>query len=171
MPTLQITLPDGTEQTHELTESLITIGRRPDNTIEIADISVSSNHAQLLGGSADYTLKDIGSTNGTTLNGAPVAADEERPLQNGDAIVFGNIECLYASEHVGAEQPMPASEGVAAVVAESSVRPADFANASPFSSKKKEKDPIGTAILVFAGVAILVFVAAAVMAFSIKSPI
>ncbi len=171
MPKLQITLPDGTESSHELTESLVTVGRLPDNTIELTDISVSSHHAQLLGGEGDYILKDIGSTNGTRLNGKSVAADEESHLQNGDTIVFGNIEANYSSEHVAAERPMPEAEEAAAVVAESSVRPADFENASPFSSKKEKKDPLATGILVFGIVAILAFVGALVSVFGMKSPI
>ncbi len=85
--------------------------------------------------------------------------------------MFGNIEASYTSEHLAAERPMPATEEAAAVVAESSVRPADFENASPFSSKKTKKDPLATGILVFGIVAILAFIGAMLSVFSMKAPI
>ncbi len=52
MPQIQVTLPDGTESSHELTESLITLGRVDDNMIQIDDASVSSHHAQFARGRA-----------------------------------------------------------------------------------------------------------------------
>src|SRR5438045_6724036 len=58
--------------TYELVDDLITIGRGPDNTIVINNPSVSARHAQLQLAGETYRLKDLGSTNGTHLNGKPV---------------------------------------------------------------------------------------------------
>lgn len=171
MPKLQITLPDGADFTHELVEDTVTVGRAPDNALEIADISVSSHHAQLVLSGGDYVLTDIGSTNGTKLNGKRVNPNEEHPLQNGDTITFGNIDAAYSSEVPAEPRPMPAEEQHETAVAESSVLPANFANASPFESKKKKKDPAGVAILALGVVAILVFVGAIVSVFGMKSPL
>jgi len=70
MPKLTVSLPDGADAVHDLTEDLITVGRIEDNLIAIVDPSVSSRHAQLAKDDGDYVLRDLGSTNGTRVNGA-----------------------------------------------------------------------------------------------------
>lgn len=171
MPKLIVSLPDA-PATHELTEQEITIGRISENTIEIVDASVSSRHATLhLDPSGDYILTDVGSTNGTSLNGKDLVPDEEHKLQDGDKIVFGKIEASYASENPAEARAMPEAEEVAAVVGEKSTRPADFANASPFEKKKTKKDAVGMALLALAVVSILVFGYAVSLIYSIKSPL
>ena len=141
MPQLQVSLPDSGDNTHDLSESLITIGRISENALQIEDISVSSRHAQLtLDDSGDYILRDLGSTNGTELNGKELAPETDHKLQNGDKVRFGKIEAQYKSENPADARPLPEAEEVAAVVAETSARPANFANASPFQTKKKKKD-------------------------------
>ena len=170
MPTFQVSLPDGTHATHDLTEDTVTVGRISDNTVQIEDISVSSYHAQLALRAGDYVLVDLGSTNGTRYNGNDIVPGEEQQLQDGDRVRFGNVEVTYTSENTAEQRPMPADEEPAAVTASASVPPADFANASPFQTKKKKKDPAGTAIFAFAGLAILVFFAAVASVFSIKPP-
>ena len=60
------------------------------------DISVSSRHAELtLADDGDYILRDVGSTNGTMLNGRDIVPQEEHKLQDGDKVVFGKIEASY----------------------------------------------------------------------------
>lgn len=172
MPKLLVTLPDGSKVAHELVDATITIGRLADNALQIEDASVSSQHAQLtLGEGGDYILTDLGSTNGTLHNGRELAEGEGRPLQPGDKVCFGHIETSYESENPAEARAMPEAEAAAAVPASSSVRPADFANASPFQTKRRKKDPIGLAILGFAALAILVFAVAVVMITSLKSPL
>jgi pSer/pThr/pTyr-binding forkhead associated (FHA) protein len=168
MPKLQISLPDSGLITHELTEDTITIGRISDNMIQIDDCSVSSHHAELVRSGDGYILRDLGSTNGTRVNGV---AHSEGPLGDGDMVTFGNIEATYTVENPAAAQPMPAEEAVALRAAETSVRPANFANASPFETKKKKKDPAGTAIIALAIVAMLAFAVAVASIFSLKSPL
>jgi pSer/pThr/pTyr-binding forkhead associated (FHA) protein len=170
MPKLTVSLPDGTESVHELNDDQITVGRVDDNMIVIGDISVSSHHAELTLKDDDYILRDIGSTNGTRLNGRDVPEGQDTPLQDGDSVLFGKVSTLYSSEKAAA-RPLPEESEVAAVPAASSARPADFANASPFQTKKEKKDPKSTAILAFAGVALLAFAGAVAMIFTMKSPI
>ncbi len=140
MPKLQVSLPDGGgEVSHDLTGDTITIGRLSDNTIQIDNISVSSHHAQFTLSGGDYHLKDLNSTNGTFLNGKPLT---EALLKAGDKVRFGKIETVYQSEIQSSleKRELPAAELATATVASSSVRPADFSNASPFRMKK-EKSP------------------------------
>jgi len=172
MPKLLVSLPDGSEAVHELVEASISIGRLAENALQIEDASVSSQHAELtLGESGDYFLTDLGSTNGTLLNGRELAEGEAHPLKGGDRVRFGHIETGYESENPAEAQAMPEPEEVAAKVASSSVRPAGFTNASPFQKKGKKKDPVGMAILAFSVVAMLVFAAAVAMITALKSPL
>jgi pSer/pThr/pTyr-binding forkhead associated (FHA) protein len=167
MPKLIVTLPDGTNVTHELTEDTVTVGRVSDNVIQIEDASVSSHHAEIIATGKTYILKDLDSTNGTRVNGRSFT---EGPLRTGDRVKFGQIETSYTSENPDDAQPLPEQEHVAAEVAESSSRPEDFSNASPFKTKSKKKDPIATGILIFAGVAVLAFLAAVVSIFQLQVP-
>ena len=172
MPKLLVSLPDGTETSHELGEDEITVGRVADNTLQIDDASVSSHHAVLRLHGEHYILTDIGSTNGTRLNGSDIEPDAEHPLKPGDTIRFGYIQTVYESDKVSSgAQAMPQEDEPAAVVASSSARPADFSNASPFQTKKKKKDPASVAILALGIVAIVAFVGATLMILGLKSPL
>lgn len=167
MPKLLVTTADGTEVTHELEEPLITIGRLPDNMLQIDDGSVSSHHAQLTLTGGDYHLKDLNSTNGTRVNGQTFG---EWQLQNGDHVRFGKVEAVYQSEIPAEPRPLPTETAEASAPAASSQRPADFANASPFKTKKKKKDPLAAAIIGFAILAILAFCGAVAMILSLQPP-
>jgi pSer/pThr/pTyr-binding forkhead associated (FHA) protein len=96
-------------------------------------------------------LRDLGSTNGTRINGQQINPEEEHRLQDGDTIRLGHIETIYVSENPDAARPMPAEQEPVAVAAQSSSKPSNFSNASPFQTKKKKKDPAGAAILALAG--------------------
>jgi len=171
MPQLLVSLPDSGETTHDLTEALITVGRISENTLQIEDVSVSSRHAQLtLDDGGDYILRDLGSTNGTELNGKELAPETDHKLQDGDKLRFGKIDTRYKSENAADARPLPEAEEVAAVVGEKSARPADFANASPFQTKKKKKDPAGAIIIALAVVAVMAFGYAIFQVYSIQVP-
>lgn len=167
MPKLLISFPDGPEQTYELTESTVTVGRVSDNTIQIDHASVSSHHAELIEADGEYRLKDLDSTNGTRLNGERVT---EENLRAGDRIRFGQVEASYASDIASEERPMPQAESVTAAPAAASARPADFTNASPFATKKKQKNPAAKAVIAFAVLAILSFVAALASILTLEPP-
>ena len=171
MPKLQVSLPDGPETTHELGENEITIGRIEENMLQIEDASVSSRHAVLTLRGHDYVLVDIGSTNGTRVNGEDLAPDTERPLQDGDQIRFGHVDTVYLSENAAAAQPLPAEEVATTRPAASSARPSNFANASPFQSKKTKSNPVAMAILAFAVIALLAFGFALSQVMAMKSPL
>jgi putative methionine-R-sulfoxide reductase with GAF domain len=68
-------------------DSLV-VGRDPGCSLVIADPRVSKRHAQLLWSDPGWTLEDLESKNGTTINGAPAARTE---LRDGDAISFGGL--------------------------------------------------------------------------------
>ncbi len=168
MPKLKVTMPDGSEVTHELTDETITLGRVADNVIQIEDASVSSHHAQLaLGEGGSYFLKDLNSTNGTRVNGASAI---ESKLRHGDRIRFGKIETSYFGENADAHAPLPAAVEPEAEVASETRKPTNFSNASPFQKKAREKDKASQFIMIAAVAAILLFIAALVMVFMLQPP-
>lgn len=168
MATLQVLFAGG-EQTFELTDDFYTIGRLPDNTIQIDDNSVSSHHAQLTFVNGHYELEDLKSTNGTRINGE---ARTKATLVDGAKIRFGKINAIYATGEIadGSLLPLPEAEDIEAEVAASAHRPADFKNASPFGRHGSSQDPLGKAALAVATVAILAGLAAIALVLIMQSP-
>jgi len=170
MPKLQISLPDGSQLDHELTDEAITIGRAADNTLEINDASVSGHHAQIAPGGEGYILTDLGSTNGTRLNGNACTANAEYGLSAGDKIKFGKIDSVFDPENADAEtQKLPEADDHVASIAKSSVKPSNFMNASPFQKKTAKKDPTNMAIIGLAVVALLATLAVTAMILGMKA--
>jgi pSer/pThr/pTyr-binding forkhead associated (FHA) protein len=106
MPSLRIKLPDNKgEITHVLTGDRITVGRRPDNLIQIIDRSVSGYHAELIGYHGQYRVHDLGSTNLTCVDGQPVT---DFHLQKNATVKFGSVECEFTLESASAGEEKPA---------------------------------------------------------------
>lgn len=82
----------------------LTVGRKPGNTLQILDNSVSGKHAELVVDANGVLLRDLGSTNGTRVGGDRVL---EKRLFDGAAVIFGNIELTFRD----AEADGPALEG------------------------------------------------------------
>ena len=161
MPKFHLALPDGGEAIHELVDATITVGRLVENGMQIEDASISSHHARLsLGEDGNYILTDLGSTNGTLYNGEELGEGEDRLLRSGDRVRFGHVESVYVVESAEEAQEMPEAEEMGAEVAEESIRPSDFGNASPFQIKQIKKDSLGLGILCLAFFAIVVFAVA-----------
>ena len=167
MPRVTIRSDSGEQTSHDLVDETVTIGRSPENSIRLEDVSVSGRHAALMLVGENCYLKDLNSTNGTLVNGQPVTSVL---LRAGDRIRFGKVEACYECEVAGAAQPLPRLEEAEARPAELSARPADFANASPFPNRKKEKDPTRTAILAAAAVAFLAFLGSMIAVFMMRAP-
>jgi pSer/pThr/pTyr-binding forkhead associated (FHA) protein len=167
MARLTIMLPDSTPAVLELTVELNTIGRAPENSIQLNEPSVSRRHAELMLAGENCYLKDLDSTNGTLVNGQPVATVQ---LRSGDRIRFGKVEACYECDLTGSTQPLPYLEEAEARPAELSARPADFANASSFPSRKKTKDSARSAILAAAALAIVAFLASIIALLLMRSP-
>jgi hypothetical protein len=70
-----------------LADQPVVIGRATDAGVRVSDTSVSRRHAEIRPASGGWTIVDLGSTNGTRVNGAPVT---ERKLEDGDTITVGD---------------------------------------------------------------------------------
>ena len=168
MPKLIVTTETQGKISYEFTEELITIGRAPDNVIVVDDSSVSGHHAEVRAAGELYHLKDVGSTNGTRVNGNPIT---ETRLGHGDRIRFGGIDARYEAIDPTATQPLPQVQQIEARPAEASAAPVDFANASPFPHRKKETDPVRTALLGVAAVALLAFLGSMIAVLLMHAPV
>src|SRR5580765_1081573 len=89
MPKLVLLSEGLTGRTYELKNGTTTVGRVSDNAFEIAEASVSSHHAEITLRGNDVVIKDLGSTNGTFINGEKV---EEGVLKPGQILRLGMIE-------------------------------------------------------------------------------
>ncbi len=95
MPTLNIQLPGLPPVSHVLKDETITIGRMKGNTIVIEDTSISLMHAKITRKNGDFLLKDLNSTNGTIVNGQPIA---EVKLRDQDRVRFAEITCQFVAD-------------------------------------------------------------------------
>jgi hypothetical protein len=91
-------------------------------------------------------------------------------LRAGDRIRFGKVEACFECEVPGDARPLPQLEEVASKPAESSARPVDFTNASPFPNRKKEKDPTRLPVQAAAAVAFVAFLASMIAVFMMQAP-
>jgi len=78
---------------HPVTSRVVVIGRSRECDVQLADTNVSRRHAELRQDGATYWLVDLGSTNGTELNGRRV---EREKLTDGDAITIGSTELIFS---------------------------------------------------------------------------
>jgi pSer/pThr/pTyr-binding forkhead associated (FHA) protein len=78
-----------------LTKERTTIGRKPHNDIQIDNLAVSGEHAVIVTILSDSFLEDLGSTNGTVVNGAAV---KKHFLQNNDVIELGKYKLKFVGE-------------------------------------------------------------------------
>lgn len=134
------------------------IGRAEDNELQIMDLKASRHHARIHTEGELVVVSDLGSANGTRVNGIQIA--ESHPLKHGDRITIGDTELTY---HIPrrADQDTLAIKGVppavqAAAATEVVVTP------PPILTPAKRPSPQLIGVLVFAAVAIAAIVAAAI---------
>jgi hypothetical protein len=75
-----------------LGERTITIGRKPESTIVLGDPNASRAHAEIRPHGAGFVMVDMGSTNGSRVNGVRVSHHE---LSDGDELTFGNTRIRF----------------------------------------------------------------------------
>jgi adenylate cyclase len=98
-PTLRFRyLVEGEERATEVSSSEIPIGRGLDNRLVLADPSVSRSHAVIRRGGDGWTVQDLGSTNGITVNGQAVA---QAALAPGDVLRVGTVDVRVEAVEAG----------------------------------------------------------------------
>jgi hypothetical protein len=86
-----LVLPSG--ERVDLGSGTVTVGRLPECTISINDSNISRNHAVIKAGPTAYVVNDLGSTNGTMVNGVKIVG--EHRLRDGDIISFGSTHVRF----------------------------------------------------------------------------
>lgn len=81
-------LPLGTEA--------VSVGRMPDCTIPLDDTNVSRRHCEIRRGASGYVVVDLGSTNGTKVNGVKI--EGEHVLLHGDIVGVGNVHLTFEAQ-------------------------------------------------------------------------
>jgi hypothetical protein len=117
-----------------LNKDRVTIGRKPQNDIPIENLAVSGEHACIVTILNDSFLEDLGSTNGTLVNGNQV---KKHILQNNDVIEIGKYKMKYVVEAAaGGGGHAPADDFEKTMVMRAPVRPAaPKADAAPAAPK------------------------------------
>lgn len=89
------------------------LGRSPANDFKLDDPSVSSSHCQIVVDDGNAVIRDLGSTNGTYVNHAPV---QEAALRTGQTVHLGHLELIFYSDapaYAAATQPATVPRPVA----------------------------------------------------------
>jgi pSer/pThr/pTyr-binding forkhead associated (FHA) protein len=94
MPGVLTVREEGGTLRHVFEERAV-IGRDPDCDISLASRSVSRRHALVEKTPDGWVVRDLGSANGTRVNGARVT---EAPLVAGASVLFGEVEALFGFE-------------------------------------------------------------------------
>ncbi len=81
-----------------ITRTPVVIGRMSSNDVVLSDPNVSRKHAELRRDDTSWRIVDLGSTNGTTVNGK---AGAEHLLKDGDRLGFGTSELLFRTSGAG----------------------------------------------------------------------
>jgi hypothetical protein len=90
-PTITLHLDDGSGRTYQLHEGTNVVGRGQDAQFRLPDTGVSRRHLEIRWDGQVALLSDLNSTNGTTVNNAPV---QEWQLADGDVIRVGHSEIV-----------------------------------------------------------------------------
>ena len=125
MAKLVLSLNGMVQSEYSLDNERISLGRKPDNNIQVDNLAVSGKHALVITMLDDSFLEDLGSTNGTYVNGKLI---KKHALRDGDVVGIGKHELKYVNEHATADEDFektmiirPGSANAAKAAAESAV--------------------------------------------------
>ncbi len=95
MVRLIVLMPCGQRLVYEI-EKVATVGRLPENAIAIPEPHISKTHCRITLQGDGYVIEDLGSRNGTLLNGIRLTVPTR--LQNGARFSLGGTECIFLIE-------------------------------------------------------------------------
>jgi hypothetical protein len=86
---------DRGEDTYDLSVGQTLVGRAPENDIILLEESVSRRHARLIVEGSECFLEDLGSANGSYVNGERLRPKQPRKLQDNDVVKLGQLLALF----------------------------------------------------------------------------
>lgn len=105
MPVLKLSFGDSVLKDLPMGSEPVTIGRSPQEDIVVDNPAVSFHHARIYSQAGVYYVQDLGSLNGTLLNGVRIT---EAPLTYGDVITVGKHTVRFTRDVAGAQPQAPA---------------------------------------------------------------
>lgn len=142
-------------QKYELAQEESFVGRNAQNHIVVDDSSVSGRHCSILKDDRKYTLVDLGSTNGTRLNGESVIKARLSPK---DIIQVGGIEFMFDGTDVEVQTESSHETRQIDVSPEPAPEPAPFYAASPFGTRRDNRKSWAIIISVLAFLVLIALV-------------
>ncbi len=103
----------------ELAQAALTIGRLPDNNVQIDNLAVSGHHARVIWDDGHYVIEDLTSTNGTYVNNQRI---QRAALKDGDSVLIGKHVLTFREtaeprpEKPQTDKTMPVMQGLDATV-------------------------------------------------------
>lgn len=127
-----------------LNKERITLGRKPENDIQVDNLAVSGQHAAIITILSDSFLEDLDSTNGTFVNGKLV---KKHALKNGDIISIGKHELKYVNDEASSEddfeKTMVIRPGMASHAAAAAKADNEASSDKPFEAAGEGELPLG----------------------------
>lgn len=102
------------EKDHILNRDELTAGRHKNNDICIARPGLSRQHCRFLRTRQGYAIEDLGSSNGTFVNGARLGKEQRVLLKGGDLLRLADVLLRYTEPEGGSSQAAGKGEGVEA---------------------------------------------------------
>ena len=138
MAVLKIMSGDRKGEKIEIDRDEVIIGRAPDNVVFLDDPAVSSRHCAVLRNGRRFTLKDMGSTNGTRLNNVAI---KEYRLSPKDVITVGAVDIMLDGDDIEPFESPKAATGpqVTVRLGAPSGATSPIGGTSPFETKKDNK--------------------------------
>ena len=138
-------------QSFDLDRDETLVGRRKESAVVLDNPSISGRHCLIRREGRCYFVRDLGSTNGTRLNGREV--NVEMRLRPKDIVQVGALEFLFDSD----EPPEQEAEGLTdttriEIASGSSAKPDSFASISPFGTRRPAEMTIWYAIIAVVGI-------------------
>ncbi|MBL9113667.1 MAG: FHA domain-containing protein [Verrucomicrobiaceae bacterium] len=160
MPRIQLTTPDGSTFEAELSADRVTVGRNEGNDIVVPDSSVSGSHGEFSNEGGAWVFTDLGSTNGTKVNGERV---DRLEVTHGAQFEFGDVAVIFIEDAAAYETPAPVATSPSGRQSSAASAPADGYGNRPldrssrigFGPKKPVKDGSRSLLMFFGFVSLL----------------
>ena len=168
MPRINLQTPDGQAFEAELTADHMSVGRVDGNDLVIPEDSVSSSHGQFTNEGGQWVFTDLGSTNGTKVNGERV---ERVELGHGATFEIGNVVTTFYEDAPVAAAPSRGSQNTAPRTSSAasggySSTPIERAARTGFGAKVKKKDGPRTMLMALGVVSLLAALGVAAMLYN-----
>jgi MoxR-like ATPase len=103
MPSLRIITADGNQRSFALSAPRCTIGRSSDCDLHLEADGLSRHHACVYNTDGQWRVQDMGSSNGTSLNGRAI---DDNAIGSGDTIKIGNLSIVFEGEETPVAMPV-----------------------------------------------------------------